>query len=80
MSHIRQVSEEKNVALAALCDSLEISRATLYRTKKVIRKMLRITQKNHITHSIAFKNKKYWIYYIVSALPMLHPTTRFIRY
>ena len=34
MSHIRQVSEEKNVALAALCDSLEISRATLYRTKK----------------------------------------------
>ena len=34
MNHIKQVSEEKDVALAALCDSLEISRATLYRKNK----------------------------------------------
>lgn len=34
MNHIKQVSEEKDVALAALCDSLQISRATLYRKNK----------------------------------------------
>ena len=32
MSYIKQVSDEKDVAIAALCDSLQISRATLYRT------------------------------------------------
>jgi hypothetical protein len=31
MNHIKQVSEEKDVAVAALCDSLHLSRATLYR-------------------------------------------------
>lgn len=31
MSQIKQISEEKDVALAALCDTLEISRATFYR-------------------------------------------------
>lgn len=31
MSKIKQVSEEKDVAMAALCDNLQISRATLYR-------------------------------------------------
>lgn len=31
MSYIKQISEEKDVALTALCDSLQISRATLYR-------------------------------------------------
>jgi len=31
MNHIKQISEEKNVALSALCDSLHLSRATLYR-------------------------------------------------
>jgi len=31
MNYIKQISEEKNVALAALCDNLQISRATLYR-------------------------------------------------
>lgn len=31
MSYIKEISEEKNVALTALCDSLKISRATLYR-------------------------------------------------
>lgn len=33
MSNIKQISEEKDVALAALCDSLNISRATIYRTQ-----------------------------------------------
>ena len=33
MNHIKQISEEKDVALAALCDSLHLSRATLYRNK-----------------------------------------------
>lgn len=31
MSYIKEISEEKDVALTALCDSLQISRATLYR-------------------------------------------------
>lgn len=31
MSYIKEIAEEKDVALAALCDSLQISRATLYR-------------------------------------------------
>ena len=31
MSFIKQVSEEKDIALTALCDSLHVSRATLYR-------------------------------------------------
>ena len=31
MKHIKQISEEKDVALIALCDSLKMSRATLYR-------------------------------------------------
>jgi transposase InsO family protein len=31
MSHIKQVSEEKDVVMAAVCDSLQVSRATLYR-------------------------------------------------
>ncbi|MCX7124705.1 MAG: hypothetical protein NTU49_02935 [Gammaproteobacteria bacterium] len=31
MNHIKQISEEKDVALAAICDSLHLSRATLYR-------------------------------------------------
>jgi putative transposase len=31
MSKILQISEEKDIALTALCDSLQISRATLYR-------------------------------------------------
>lgn len=31
MSNILQISEEKEIALATLCDSLQISRATLYR-------------------------------------------------
>lgn len=31
MTHIKQISEEKDVALSALCDSLQIARATLYR-------------------------------------------------
>jgi putative transposase len=31
MNKITQISEEKNIALTALCDSLQISRATLYR-------------------------------------------------
>ena len=31
MSYIKQISEEKDIAMAALCDSLQISRATLYR-------------------------------------------------
>lgn len=31
MTHIKQVAEEKNITLAALCDSLQVSRATLYR-------------------------------------------------
>lgn len=31
MSHIHEISAEKNVALSALCDGLEMSRATLYR-------------------------------------------------
>lgn len=31
MSYIKQVSDEKNVAIAALCDGLQMSRATLYR-------------------------------------------------
>lgn len=34
MSYIKQISEEKDMALAALCDSLQISRATLYRNTK----------------------------------------------
>lgn len=34
MSHIKQISEGKDVALMALCDNLEISRATLYRRTK----------------------------------------------
>lgn len=34
MNHIKQVAEEKEVALAALCDSLELSRATLYRQNR----------------------------------------------
>lgn len=34
MNHIKQISEEKDVALAALCDSLHLSRATLYRNNK----------------------------------------------
>ncbi|HSW75477.1 MAG TPA: IS3 family transposase [Candidatus Saccharimonadales bacterium] len=33
MSNIKQVSDEKDLALAALCDSLNMSRATLYRTQ-----------------------------------------------
>jgi transposase InsO family protein len=32
MSKISQISEEKDIALSALCDSLQISRATLYRS------------------------------------------------
>jgi putative transposase len=32
MNYIKQISEEKNIALAALCDRLKISRATLYRS------------------------------------------------
>lgn len=32
MSYIKQVSDEKDVALAALCDNLQISRSTLYRS------------------------------------------------
>jgi len=31
MSYIKEIAEEKDIALAALCDSLQISRATLYR-------------------------------------------------
>lgn len=31
MSYIKQISDEKDVAIAALCDSLQMSRATLYR-------------------------------------------------
>ncbi len=31
MTHIKQIAEEKNIALAAFCDSLQVSRATLYR-------------------------------------------------
>jgi len=31
MSRITQISEEKDIALSALCDSLQISRSTLYR-------------------------------------------------
>lgn len=31
MGHIHEISAEKNVALSALCDGLEMSRATLYR-------------------------------------------------
>jgi putative transposase len=31
MTYIKQVSEEKDIALAVLCDSLRISRSTLYR-------------------------------------------------
>jgi transposase InsO family protein len=31
MSKITQISEEKNIALTVLCDSLQLSRATLYR-------------------------------------------------
>ena len=31
MNKILQISEEKDIALTALCDSLQISRATLYR-------------------------------------------------
>ena len=31
MSYIKQVADEKDVALAALCDNLHVSRATLYR-------------------------------------------------
>jgi len=34
MNHIKQISEEKDVALAALCDNLHLSRATLYRNNK----------------------------------------------
>lgn len=34
MTQLKQVSEEKDVSLSALCDSLEISRATLYRRNK----------------------------------------------
>jgi putative transposase len=33
MTNIKQISEEKDIALAALCDSLQVSRATLYRNK-----------------------------------------------
>ena len=32
MSHINQISNEKNVAVSSLCNSLDISRATLYRS------------------------------------------------
>lgn len=32
MNYIQQISEEKDIALTALCDSLQISRATLYRS------------------------------------------------
>lgn len=31
MSHIKQIADEKDVALSALCDYLQVSRATLYR-------------------------------------------------
>src|SRR5580693_9240060 len=31
MTYIKQVSEEKDIALAALCDHLRMSRSTLYR-------------------------------------------------
>jgi putative transposase len=31
MTHIKQIAEEKDIALAALCNSLKVSRATLYR-------------------------------------------------
>lgn len=34
MSYIKQVADEKDVALAALCDNLHVSRATLYRQGK----------------------------------------------
>lgn len=34
MSHITQISEEKNIALSALCDNLQLSRSTLYRHVK----------------------------------------------
>lgn len=34
MNHIKQISEEKNIALVALCDSLQVSRATLYRNNE----------------------------------------------
>ena len=32
MNYMKQVSEEKNVALSALCENLQVSRATLYRS------------------------------------------------
>jgi transposase InsO family protein len=34
MNYIKQISDEKNVAIAAMCDSLHISRATLYRNQE----------------------------------------------
>jgi putative transposase len=34
MSYIKLISEEKNIALSALCDNLKLSRATLYRHNK----------------------------------------------
>ncbi len=34
MSNITQISEEKDIALTALCDSLQLSRATLYRNAR----------------------------------------------
>lgn len=34
MSHIKQISEQKDVALMSLCDALQISRATLYRSQE----------------------------------------------
>jgi transposase InsO family protein len=46
MNYIKKISEEKDIALAALCDSLQISRATLYR------------ENNTVSHSTAACTKK----------------------
>jgi transposase InsO family protein len=57
MNYIKQISDEKGVALTALCDSLQISRATLYRENKTEHSSALCTRKPHNALSEEQKQK-----------------------